>query len=222
MRYIKVAFPKSPLESLTYSVPKEYPEIGPGMRVVVPVGPRFLTAFVVQTDAPSSDEYDVKPIVDVLDQENPFSPTLLKLTEWMADYYLAEWGDILKTALPPALSVQPQTLITLTRHGEKNSSAHAILQILHEKRRLPLKEIYKLFGHKGTFSQIRQLEEQGFLEIVAGKKPKRSGYNRIEVIQGSDAPTGEKEQAIYRFLQESGGTASIDALPLRFKNLAVA
>src|SRR5439155_14040145 len=116
MRLINVGIPRSPLGALTYSVPDEFGTIAPGMRVLVPLGPRFITGFVVETDVPSV-EPEVRPIADLLDPQNLFSAVLLRLTSWMAEYYLAEWADLLKSALPPALDVRPETLISITENG---------------------------------------------------------------------------------------------------------
>ncbi|HJZ11530.1 MAG TPA: hypothetical protein VJ521_05240, partial [Acidobacteriota bacterium] len=187
MRYVKVAFPKSPLAPLTYSVPESYPDLQQGMRVIAPVGPRFLTGFVIGDDVEPRD-FETKSIVDLLDTENLFSPVLLKLTNWVADYYMADFADVLKAALPPALEIRPQTLIRITETGLAHSAEHAILQVLQEKKNLPLKEIYRLFGHRGTFSQLRALEQKEYLEITPERKRKREAYNSIELVEGSPAP----------------------------------
>lgn len=221
MRFVKVSFPKSRLEPLTYSVPEDFPSPNIGIRVQAPLGPRFATGFIVETDVASEARLEIKPVADVLDSENLFSPRILELTKWVADYYLATWADVLKAALPPALDVKPEMLITITQKGEFDSSAHAILQILHDKKTLPLKEIYKLFGHRGTFSQLKLLEEQGCIELVAGRKRKRRGYNMVEVVGASEPPAGNTERALYDYLKEQPGAVPVEDLRDRFKNVSL-
>lgn len=218
MSFVKVAFPKSPLKALTYSVPDEFPEITPGMRVLVPVGSRFVTGFVIEATNTLEEDYEAKPIADLLDPQNLFSPTLLKLTRWMADYYLAEWVDLLKSALPPGLDVRPETLIFLTDRGNAEAMSHAILQVLKNKQTLPLKQIYELFGHRGTFSQLRMLEDNGLIEIVAEKKAKRAGYNMVEAIRSADPPSAKKEKEIFDYLMSQPGGVWSEDLRKLFKN----
>jgi primosomal protein N' (replication factor Y) (superfamily II helicase) len=216
LRYIKVSVPKNPLKKLTYSVPDHIPRLERGMRVLVPLGSRFLTAFVVQEEAEPEVGLDIRPIADLLDPQNLFSRPLLQLTSWMSDYYLADWDDILKAALPPALDVRPDTLVTISHTGESVASQNAILRILKEKKSLPLKEIYKLFGHRGTFSQLRELEGEGLVEILAGKRTKRRGYNMIEIVRNSEPPSGKKALELYEYLKTMPGAILLEELPPGF------
>jgi primosomal protein N' (replication factor Y) len=72
-----------------------------GARVVVPVGPRTLTGVVIGEAAAADTAYRIKPIKHVVD-DHAFVPTdVVKLTEWVSEYYLAGPGATLATALPP-------------------------------------------------------------------------------------------------------------------------
>ena len=72
-----------------------------GARVVVPVGSRTLTGVVVGEAAAADTAYVIKPLKSVLD-ERAFVPSdVIKLTEWVSDYYLAGPGATLAAALPP-------------------------------------------------------------------------------------------------------------------------
>ncbi|HSP06545.1 MAG TPA: primosomal protein N' [Acidobacteriota bacterium] len=218
-RFVTVSIPRTPLKNLSYTVPDNLPDIVPGMRVLVPVGPRFVTAFAVNNDPPGEGQ-DLKPVADLLDQECFFSPEMIRLTQWIADYYLAEWADVLKSALPPGLDVRPDTVITITAKGEFESQSHPILQALQEKKRLSLKKIYELFGHRGTFSQIRSLQEQSLLDVVAEKQAARRGYNMVEVVEASEPPPGEKERAVYEYIRSQPAAVWMQDVRERFKTAA--
>jgi len=220
MRYVQVSIPKSTLAPLTYSVPDQFPELEDGMRVLVPLGARFVTGFIIELDPAFDKTLDIRPIADLVDSVNLFSKTMLKLTKWMADYYLAEWGEILKAALPPGLDVRPQTIVSLTDKGKRPTGNHPLLQILYEKSNLPLKEIYKLFGHHGTFSQIRKLEEDGLVQILPSRTTQRRGHNMVEVVQASEPPEKEKELQIYNFLREQSQPVSLEEVKSSFPNAA--
>ena len=122
MRYVSVAVPVPFLDRLTYNVPDhlELPVVG--ARVRVPVGSRTLTGCVVQQSADASDPESVKDIVEVLDRESFLPPGVVKLCEWVAEYYLAGIGDAVAVAMPPgarsrATSFKTRQVATVTAHG---------------------------------------------------------------------------------------------------------
>ena len=122
MQYVSVAVPVPFLDRLTYNVPDhlELPVVG--ARVRVPVGSRTLTGCVVQQSADASDPESVKDIVEVLDREPFLPPGVMKLCEWVAEYYLAGIGDAVAVAMPPgararATSFKTRQVATVTAHG---------------------------------------------------------------------------------------------------------
>src|SRR4030095_11610634 len=99
-----------------------------GARVRVPVGSRTLTGCVVQQSADASDPEAVKDIVEVLDREPFLPPGVVKLCEWVAEYYLAGIGDAVAVAMPPgararATSFKTRQVATITPHGLALSDA---------------------------------------------------------------------------------------------------
>ena len=127
MRLVSVAVPVPFLDRLTYNVPDhlELPLVG--ARVRVPVGSRTVTGCVVQS-ADGSDPDAVKDIVEVLDREPFLPPGVVKLCEWVAEYYLAGIGDAIAVAMPPgararASSFKTRQVATITAHGLALSDA---------------------------------------------------------------------------------------------------
>ena len=93
--------PVPALGVLTYRVPAEHDMPRAGARVVVPVGPRTLTGVVLGEAAAADTAYTIKPIKQVLDDHAFVPPDVVKLTEWVSEYYLAGPGATLAAALPP-------------------------------------------------------------------------------------------------------------------------
>lgn len=92
----------------TYAVPAELKSLlTVGKRVLVPFGQgnKSTIGFCVGlTDqAPSRS---AKSIEQILDLEPLVTPTLMKLTRWMADYYLCGWGQVLNAVVPAGARVQ--------------------------------------------------------------------------------------------------------------------
>ncbi len=93
--------PVPALGVLTYRVPAEHEMPRAGARVVVPIGPRTLTGVVLGEAAAADTAYTIKPIKQVLDDHAFVPPDVVKLTEWVSEYYLAGPGATLSAALPP-------------------------------------------------------------------------------------------------------------------------
>ena len=135
MKYVDVILPL-PLEGLfTYGVPPHLQErVRRGMRVQVPLGKtKTYTALAVRLhdDAPAQDIV-VKDILEVLDREPVVLEGQLRLWQWIADYYMAPIGDVMKAALPPGMKSEdgwrPKTE-TCVRLAEGYRDARSILQI---------------------------------------------------------------------------------------------
>jgi len=100
-RLVSVAVPVPALGLLTYRVPPELAIPVPGARVVVPLGPRKLTGVAVGQVSAADTSFKLKDILQVLDAGSFVPPDVVKLTQWVSDYYLAGPGAALAAALPP-------------------------------------------------------------------------------------------------------------------------
>lgn len=71
--------------SFDYSIPKQWREIlVPGMRVIVPFGPRKVQGFVVDVKL-ETDVKRTKPIAELLDLTPVLTPELLELGHWLTE-----------------------------------------------------------------------------------------------------------------------------------------
>jgi primosomal protein N' (replication factor Y) len=81
----------------TYAIPKELGDlIQPGVQVIVPFGRRFLAGIVLALSdkAPASiAEKKIKAIHDLVAPEPVLTPELMKVLQWMSEYYVCHLGD---------------------------------------------------------------------------------------------------------------------------------
>ena len=76
-------------------------------RVRVPFGRREVQGFVVGLrDEKPKDLPQIKPVSEVLDAEPLIGPDVYELCKWISSYYLAPLGEVLKCALPPAITAK--------------------------------------------------------------------------------------------------------------------
>ncbi len=98
----------TPLHQLfTYKIPEGLQDkVRPGMRLVVPFRNKKMVGFCLglTTEAPKNfDEKKIREIIEVKDDFETFSPKMIELLNWLADYYLAPIGEVCRAALPSKL-----------------------------------------------------------------------------------------------------------------------
>jgi primosomal protein N' (replication factor Y) len=100
--FADVVFDRPLDHAYTYAVPDALRgAVAVGKRVQVPFGKgdKVTVGFCVRvSEAPP--QRPVKAVVKVLDEESLLTPDLLRLTRWMADYYLCGWGQVLNAVIP--------------------------------------------------------------------------------------------------------------------------
>ena len=100
-RFCDVAVPV-PLEAtFTYSIPDETPEPCVGGRVIVPFREKRLCGIVTELHD-REPKFEAKPVQQVLDTVAALTPELMQLGRWIAHYYIAPIGEVLRTMLPLA------------------------------------------------------------------------------------------------------------------------
>ncbi len=104
-----VIFPTGPDKLFEYATPDHLRDtIACGRRVRAPFGRggRSIVGWCVSLENHSETHRRLKEITEVVDTHSLLSPTMLRLTKWIADYYLATWGQALETVLPAAVREQ--------------------------------------------------------------------------------------------------------------------
>ncbi len=100
--FAEIVFDRPLDHAYTYLIPEDLrSKIAIGKRVLAPFGKgdRGTVGFCVGLSE-KAPERTVKEIVRVLDDDTLLTPNLLRLTRWMADYYLCGWGQVLNAVVP--------------------------------------------------------------------------------------------------------------------------
>jgi primosomal protein N' (replication factor Y) (superfamily II helicase) len=114
--YCEVALPVPLDRTFTYAVRTGEVPLR-GARVIVPFRNEKLIGVVTGTDAQAPPEREVRFLEVVLDEEPLLSEPLLRLAEWIAEYYLAPLGEVLRAMLPLMAEVRRAVYYRITELG---------------------------------------------------------------------------------------------------------
>src|ERR1039458_4184184 len=103
--YCDVALPVPLDRTFTYAVNGTVPEVG--ARVLVPFSGQRLMGVVIRvhSDAPT-DTIEIKPVQQILDDAPLLSDELMRLATWIAQYYVAPLGEVLRGMMPLSAEVR--------------------------------------------------------------------------------------------------------------------
>ncbi len=223
--YCDVALPVPVDRIFTYSISGASPVAGG--RVLVPFRREQMQGIVVALhDVPPGNE--TRPILRVLDQEPVLSADLLKLGTWIADYYLAPLGEVLRTMLPLGAEVRREIVYRLTERGRSALSTpqqrsleenraddlnHAVLSFLAESgqaRAVTLRT--KISATAATLNQLmakRWIER----ESTAVAQELRSTQRVAVLIPEARLPKlNANQQLLLAELASAGGRLPVSAV----------
>jgi primosomal protein N' (replication factor Y) len=168
---VAVALPL--FHSLTYRLPGALAgEAGVGSLVKVPVGRRQVTGYLLGP-AVQVPPVAIRQVQEVLDRVPRFTPELVPLFRWVADYYHYPLGMALTNIIPggsrapsprqetwAAIGLQPDEVAASRRPGPR---ARAILDYLKEAGAAPVAELARLFPRCQPI--LKRLQARGLVSL---------------------------------------------------------
>jgi primosomal protein N' (replication factor Y) len=201
-----VVFPAGPEGLYSYEIPEAFsdphvPEqlVEPGRRLGVPFGRRdqAVVGYCVEVATQPALGRRLKSVASVVDSQTLLSPAMLRLTKWMAEYYLCPWGQVLEAVVPAGVRGKAGTrkvtllmpvdgaLAKFDKLKLRSRQQRKALEILTQsKGALPADELAQLVGC--TPAPIRALVKQG----LATAKPARVHFHDLNL---NDQPEDEWE-----------------------------
>jgi primosomal protein N' (replication factor Y) len=114
--YCEIALPVPLDRTFTYAL-RLGQSVQRGMRVIAPFRNEKLIGVVTAVAVDPPDGVDVKTLEAVLDSEPLLSDQLMGLADWMAGYYLAPLGEVLRGMLPLMAEVRRDVYYSITDLG---------------------------------------------------------------------------------------------------------
>lgn len=188
--FIEVIVPLSLPKTFTYKVSEaEYYFIKKGMRIAVPFGKnKVYTALVIDLHQNPPTLYEAKEIHQILDEKPIVNELQIKHWFWIASYYMCNIGDVYRGALPSALVLESETIITLqtaivVNQTELSDDEFLIYEALQHQSSLKIQNIVAILNKKTVFPVIQKLLHKNIIslqeEIQEEYKPKLVKYIRL-------------------------------------------
>ncbi len=216
-----------------YLVPSQFSDpdqserlLEPGRRVKVPFGRGNRTAegYCVGLETKSVDVSRLKAVAQVIDSSTLLSPAMLRLTEWMADYYLCPWGQVLEGVVPAGVRKLAGTREVSLLHVPLDVSENlaqlklgspqqkkALDALIAGGRPLTIAQLADTAGC--TAGPIRQLLKKGLLEARTQRVATREADEKVYERE-SPLKLNEDQQAALNTIDKALETAEAHGLVL--------
>ena len=225
-QYVDVSVPAPLDRPFTYSLPETLRHrVRPGSRIVVPFGPRKLTGVILRChDEPPN--LATREALRLIDSEPVLDAELLSLGRWIAGYYCAPLGDVLRGMLPLASEIRRGKVWSLTDAG-RDAARQLLLdaapddpvaRILAMLEKRPLSAAYLSRILPLADKAIRSLDRKGFIaaeDVQTERDPLRAPATRLRVELATNPTEGKlnkPERELKAFLELHPGSHNLKDL----------
>ncbi|WP_035671620.1 primosomal protein N' [Flavobacterium sp. 83] len=202
MHFVEVILPLSLAKTFTYNVSEaEFHYVKKGMRVAVPFGKsKIYTALVIEIHQNKPTLYEAKEIHQILDEKPIVTEIQIAHWQWIASYYMCAIGDVYRGAMPSALLLESETIISQKQdlfvdESLLSDDEYLIYQALQQQSSLKVQDIISILNKKNIFPVIQKLIDKNIVvlqeEISESYKPKLVRYVRLHSKYDSNAGLGE-------------------------------
>ncbi len=220
--FVEVALPVPLRRAFNYRIPGAIPRAG--TRVMVPFGNRTLVGWVL---GPGKQVPGVRNVLSVIDTEPSLVGGLLELAHWIAGYYVAPLGVVLRSMLPARMAdASRNLLVPLRSPGSDEALSPGEARILAAVSGRPegrsAAGVRREVGGSAFWANVRRLVERGAVGHVT--KPPKLPASRtrsvvritrpIETLDELEQTFGraKRQREAFERLQESGGRQPLAAL----------
>lgn len=190
MFFVEVILPLSLAKTFTYRVSEsEFHFVKNGMRVVVPFGKsKMYTALIIDKHQNEPTLYEAKEIDQILDEKPIVTQFQITHWQWIASYYMCAIGDVYRGAMPSALLLESETIISQKQsvtieEAELTDDEFLVYQALQHQSSLRIQDITAILNKKNVFPVIQKLIDKQVLvlheEVQELYKPKLVRYVRL-------------------------------------------
>jgi len=166
-QFADVVLPLPVDHPFTYEVPESLRgRVAVGMRAVVPVMSRHETGYIVAL-RPEAGIERVRPLAELPDTDPVFTPDMLDLCRWLADYYCCSLGEALACAAPAGMKMRARMRYTLLPEqlgtGRYSDKQRKIVAALYRRGPLTEAQLERATEETQLGSPLQTLTARGVL-----------------------------------------------------------
>jgi primosomal protein N' (replication factor Y) len=169
---------------LDYAVPESLlAKIKLGSRVIVPLQKQRVGAVVLDLIDRHEGKFRLKELIDVVGSDASFTPVLLKMAQWTAEYYGSPVNQVLRSMLPQAVRAKPESFLKDSEITLIRTPTLEELTKLQSKAPLQARVIDMLHARQGIakLSDLRRQLPQATNVVKALLKAKEPFISRAEL-----------------------------------------
>jgi primosomal protein N' (replication factor Y) len=195
--FVDVAVPLAAPKVYSYEIPLPLvSEVEVGVRVLIPFQRRHLVGLVVAVKN-TTETAGCKPLIRVLDSRPVLAPHLIRLGEWLADYYLAPPGEVYRIMLPPGLLAKQVSPDQNPKAFWPTATLLGVVEVCPPVDPATLtrrqREILQTLSHMELPVLVRDLVEDGIASAQTLNRAAKMGLIRIEPVERHRSPWGERK-----------------------------
>ncbi len=201
------------LAALDYRLPAEHAGARAGMRVLVPLGASRRMGVIIEVTTEAMPREGLRDVFTLLDATPVLDGSLLRVVQWMADYYLVPLGDAVAAALPGALRIETERVLVaqpgIGDAGQFKGMDRELFLALQGDTAVTVAALCQRLGPK-VRGAIRRLQRQGVVRVserlrreVAPTRTSRF-YEVAERVGDDDARLARRPAScqLYQYLRD--------------------
>jgi primosomal protein N' (replication factor Y) (superfamily II helicase) len=222
--FAEVLLPVPIPKLFTYRIPLSLNDhVKVGQRAIVQFGDRkILTGIIVQLESNLKKDYEVKSILELLDEYPVVNDLQLNLFQWIANYYMCTPGEVMNAALPSGLKLSSESMVQLhpaflfDESDYPFSEKEIILLTRLKNESITYTEVSKILGQKNIYAILKSLVSKEaiilFEEVKEKYRPKvekkirlTNKYNStaaLEQLFETLSSKPKQEAVLLKYLQE--------------------
>jgi primosomal protein N' (replication factor Y) len=222
--FAEVLLPVPIPKLFTYRIPAVLKDsVKVGQRAIVQFGDRkILTGIIAQIGNTLTKDYEVKSILELLDEFPIVNDLQLNLFQWIASYYMCTPGEVMNAALPSGLKLSSESMVQIHPAFSLDESDYPFsekeLMLLNKLKTesVSYTDVSKILGQKNIYAILKSLVSKDAIilyeEVKEKYKPKvekkirlSNKYNNteaLEILFETVATKPKQEAVLLKYLQE--------------------
>ena len=209
-QFAQVAVPVHLRKLFTYRLPSLMQRNARvGSRVMVQLGTKTTAGYIVALwprlrSGTSLIASELKEVQELLDVDPPLTSEVLEITRWVADYYAAPWGEVMRAALPAGINATVEQTISITERGRDvlksgppasagGSSKSRALFLLADEGEFEIGALSLRIGQARPPRWLRELEADGLIQRGFRTLKRATRAKRRRAVRISSLPSDEKQ-----------------------------